>query len=456
MFKIELPELVKEIFNIADFNGFEIFLVGGCVRDSILGKTPKDYDFCTNLKPEEIINAFQDNGFWTIPTGIKYGTVTIVKDDQSFEITTYRTEGGYSDGRRPDGVEFVSSLEEDLSRRDFTINAMAYNPNVGIIDLFEGRRDLVDRVVRTVGNADDRFKEDFLRAMRAIRFSSQLGFRIDEEILIAINNSSSRELIKNISMERIQDEFCKILLSPNIDYGLILAKLLGDIIPEFDKSFIMTQNNPYHDYTVGTHTILTIEAIKEDDICLKLSAFFHDLGKVYTKTTDEDGVDHFHGHVEESRLIANRVMKKLKFSNAVIDKVDRLIKHHEREIEVDGKSVRKAMSKIGADIFADHISLKVADISAQNLDYFDERIKKYDNIFYLFYKILQDSQCFSLKDLQVNGEDIMIALDMKTGGEIVGKILNYLLELVIDNPKLNEYNILLDIAKTFNNIINER
>lgn len=438
---INLPQEVEFILNILNEASFEAFIVGGCVRDRILGNTPKDWDITTNAKPEEVRKLFEK----TIDTGIKHGTVTVLINNQNFEVTTYRIDGKYTDNRRPESVEFTSSLECDLSRRDFTINAIAYHPIKGFVDPFGGITDINNCTIKTVGNAAERFNEDALRMLRAIRFSAQLNFNIEANTLEAI--IASTLLIHNISPERIRDELTKILVSVHPEKLQLLRDtgLLRLILPEFDACFETTQNHPYHKYNVAMHSIKAVSSI-DAETALRWTMLLHDIGKHVTKTTDKNNIDHFYGHPHESMIAAKSILERLRFDNKTINKISRLIKHHDRAIAATDKSIRKAIQAVGDDVFLDLLKVEEADAKAQNLELSAEKLNKLDKIEQIYLEIKEKRQCLELKHLAVNGDDL-INLGFKPGLEI-GTILNKLLDLVIENPALNNKETLIQLVKS--------
>lgn len=441
---IHLPTSVLKVFEVLEEHSKEVFLVGGCVRDIYLNRVPKDYDFASNARPKKLMEFFKDKGFKTIPTGIDYGTITVLIENDSFEITTFRADGDYSDGRRPSVVEFSRSIDEDLKRRDFTMNALAFNPRTGVIDNHNGIKDLRNGIIRAVGDAETRLKEDFLRAFRAIRFANQLNMEIEKSIERTIEQNLG--LVKNVSKERINEELSKTLTSGNnLRYARLLANLFKDILPEFLNSFNTPQTHPYHSYDVGNHTIRVIDSV-ENSLVLKLTALLHDLGKPECKFTDDEGIDHFYGHNNASEKIAIRFLKDLKYSNDIIKKVTTLVKYHDRQMEPTKRSVKRALNKLGEDIFLNLLEIKRADIKGQNLEYID-RLKNIDEIEEIYQEILNEKQCFSLRDLALNGNDI-IDIGVSKGKE-VGDTLNMLLEKVIDYPELNNKEDLTRIVKEF-------
>lgn len=438
--KINIPDYAKYIIDKISEQGYEAYVVGGCVRDSLVGKTPNDWDITTSALPQQVKKIFNK----TIDTGLKHGTVTILVNKEPIEVTTYRIDGEYEDNRRPNTVEFTRSLIEDLKRRDFTINAMAYNDKDGLIDAFNGLEDLQKGVIRCVGKPCERFKEDALRMLRAIRFSAQLGYNIDDETNNAIKECSS--LIQNVSMERIQIELSKTLVSedPAKFMKIYECELMEYILPEFITCIGNSQNHPYHSYDIHEHLIKSVEAIKPDR-ALRWTMLLHDIGKPETKTTDKEGIDHFYGHVELSAKMASNILKRLKFDNKTINKVVRLIKVHDRRINNSPKSIRKAIKKIGDDIFLDYLLVQRADIMAQNINKMDKRLQMLDSIRNQYDEIKALSQCVSIKELKVNGKDL-IENGIKEGKQI-GYVLNELLDAVIIDPNKNQKETLLEIAR---------
>lgn len=440
--RINLPEKAKYIIKTITDAGYEAYVVGGCVRDSILGRTPEDWDITTSAKPEQVKELFQR----TIDTGLQHGTVTVMLDREGFEVTTYRIDGKYEDSRHPKEVTFTPNLEEDLKRRDFTINAMAYNEEAGLVDIYGGLQDIERKIIRCVGDAGERFREDALRIMRAIRFSAQLGYAIEERTKEAI-----RELAPNlsqISAERIQVELVKLLVSPHPDY-LRMAYETGVtkvILPEFDTAMETPQNHPHHKYNVGEHTLHALLEIKPER-CLRLAMLFHDIGKPATLTVDEEGITHFHGHPAVSEKMTEEILKRLKFDNDTIHTVCRLVLYHDygNDMEPEIRVVRRAVNKIGEDIFPELLQVKKADVLAQSMYLRDEKLESLEKWEELYQEIVKEDQCISLKNLAVNGKDL-IAAGRKPGKEM-GVILNRLLELVLEHPEYNNREILLKEAE---------
>lgn len=440
--KINIPKGAENIINTLQNNDFEAYVVGGCVRDSILGKEPGDFDITTNALPDETMNLFQPF-YKVIPTGLKHGTLTLLDEDGSqFEVTTFRIDGDYSDGRHPDEVLFTSSLKEDLSRRDFTINAMAYSEKAGLVDYYNGFNDLKNRVIRCVGNANDRFMEDALRMMRGVRFSAQLDFEIESDTKQAIMQNSS--LIKNVSMERIQLEFNKTIINaPMRIKELWELGLLKHFLPEYGLCIGAMQNHPYHIYSIDKHLLESMCHI-DAKVDLRLAMLLHDICKPETKTTDNNGIDHFYRHGELSSKKAEEILRRMKYDNKTIDRISVLIKFHDTEL-IEKKSIRKLLSKIGEENLRDLIKIKEADILAQNREFYQERHNKLEHITAELNEIIQEKNCFTLKDLEVDGSDLM-DIGFKPDKSI-GEALNWLLEMVIESPELNEREKLLALVK---------
>jgi len=437
---IKLPEKVKFIIETIQQAGFEAYAVGGCVRDSILGRDPDDWDITTSANPMQVKELFRR----TVDTGIKHGTVTVMLEKEGFEVTTYRIDGKYEDSRHPKEVIFTPSLEEDLKRRDFTINAMAYNEKNGIIDLFGGMEDIKNKKIRCVGDAQARFSEDALRIMRAVRFSAQLGYEIEERTAEAIKLLAPT--LKNISAERIQVELVKLVKSPNPDY-LRFAYNFGVtkiILPEFDAAMETEQNNPHHCYSVGEHTLQSMKEVEPDKV-LRLALLFHDFGKPVTITTDEKGIHHFHGHPAVSEELAGKILHRLRFDNDTIRKVTRLVYFHDygNGVKPTETIVRRAINKVGEELFPLFLKVRQADLNAQS-DY--KREEKQSNLEawkQIYEDILQRKDCVSLKTLAITGSDLIKA-GMSPGKEI-GETLNRMLELVLEHPEKNNREILLGL-----------
>ncbi|MBR5336764.1 MAG: CCA tRNA nucleotidyltransferase [Lachnospiraceae bacterium] len=438
--KITLPQNVCKIISDLESRGFEAFAVGGCVRDSILGRTPEDWDITTSARPEDVKAIYRR----TIDTGIEHGTVKVMMGDEGYEVTTYRIDGEYSDMRHPDRVEFTVSLEEDLSRRDFTINAMAYNESRGLVDLFGGMEDLRSGVIRCVGESGERFNEDALRMFRAVRFAAQLDFSIDKDTAEAIRELSGN--LKNISAERIQTELVKLITSshPERIRDCYEMGITAAVLPEFDVMMKTPQNHMHHMYDVGEHTIKVMENVLPSKV-MRLTALLHDVGKPATGTVDEEGYTHFKGHPNVGAEMAAGILRRLKFDNDSIHKVKTLIKWHDVRPDATEKNIRRLLSKVGEDLFPLLLDIKYGDILGQS-DYMrEEKLAILSDYRRCFEKIISEKQCFTIKDLAVDGHDLMDA-GIPAGVEI-GEKLKSLLEIVLEDPARNKKDVLLSYIK---------
>lgn len=440
---IQMPKDVIKIIELLYSYKYEAFIVGGCVRDSHLGKIPNDWDICTDCQPDFMIKIFEENGIKTIPTGLKHGTISLVINTEVYEVTTYRIEGEYIDNRRPSKVDFTKSLTEDLSRRDFTINSMAYNHKLGLADPFNGREDLKNGIIRTVGNPDERFREDALRIIRGVRFATQLGFDIHPNTAEAIKEY--RELLGNISKERIQSELNKILISSRPSKGFYLFKelsLLDFIIPELSACVDFNQKNPHHDKDVFEHIMAVLDNT-ERDLVLRLSALLHDIGKPLTFSEDEEGIGHFYKHHCVGSNISGEMLRSLKYDNNTIKQVMILVKEHMlRHDDISEKAIKRFINRVGKDNINRLFMLQRADIQASKPPH------DYSNVNYLenkCHEIINSKQPLTVKDLEINGYDL-INLGLKPGKEL-GFILDYLLEKILEEPELNTKEKLLTLAK---------
>lgn len=439
--KINMPENANRIIRTLQEAGYEAYIVGGCVRDAVLNKEPDDWDITTSAKPIEVKKLFDR----TIDTGLQHGTVTVMFGKEGYEVTTYRVDGKYEDHRRPNSVTFTSNLVEDMKRRDFTINAMAYNDAEGIVDHFHGVEDLESHVIRCVGNPSERFDEDALRILRALRFSAQLDFEIDENTKEAIRNQA--EFLKDISAERINVELTKLLMSDHPE-RLITAYELGVtriILPEFDAMMETPQFNRHHAYNVGEHTVKVIKAVPKDK-ALRWAALLHDVAKPVTQTNDGEW-DHFYGHNEKGVDMAAGVLRRLKFDNATIDRVKRLVYWHDYGMgQVPKiKAFRKALNKMGKDLFEDYTYIKYADIMAQSNYHREDKLNNLEVLKEYYKEIVDKEQCVTIKELAITGRDL-IDLGMKPG-PMLGATLNMLLDKVLEEPELNDKEKLIGIVK---------
>lgn len=431
-----MPKNVEKIIEHLNSAGYEAYVVGGCVRDSIMEKTPHDWDICTSATPEVVKSLFSH----TTDYGMKHGTITVFADKEGYEITTFRAETDYSDYRHPDTVEFVADLKSDLSRRDFTINALAYNNESQLIDMFNGLDDIRNQMIRCVGNADERFKEDALRILRALRFAATLGFDIEDKTSEAIHYNV--HLLKYIAEERKRDELMK-LLGGNYTTKILLeySDVIAEVIPEIQLCVGFNQNNRYHCYDVYEHMVHAVEnGITPIE---KFALLIHDIGKPHCYTEDKNG-GHFYGHPAISEEIAKDVVTHLKFDNDSKKAVLELVKYHDIEIPVTKKSVLKLLNRLGEERALQLMDIKLADILAHAPGTQDALIEKWKIFNRLLGEVLVEGNCFSRKNLAVNGNDIK-ALGVSEGPEI-GRIIQTLMGEVMSEQLANEKEVLLNRA----------
>lgn len=437
---VALPVSVREILSRLHQSGYRAYAVGGCVRDALLGRRPNDWDVTTSAVPSETAACFSDCRL--IETGIRHGTLTVLFDGDPFEITTFRTDGEYKDNRHPSEVRFAPRVEDDLSRRDFTVNAMAYNEEEGLIDLFGGREDLDRGIIRCVGDADARFREDGLRILRAIRFASVLDFSIDPATADAVHRD--KFLLSNIASERIREEFCKLLRGRGAvrilrEYADVCAEFLPEIVPTFG----FPQNTKYHCHDVWEHTLRAIEPSR-DDLSVRLALLFHDVGKPQKHTRDEDGVDHFKGHAEVSETLCNQAMRRLKFDNETRERVCRLVAAHDRVIPAQEKSVKRLMREMGDEDIDRLMEIKRCD-RLSHAEGHNTPSPDLQKIPELVRSIRASDACVSLRDLKINGKDLR-GIGVPDGRRM-GEILSALLEEVLDDRLPNERETLLRAAE---------
>lgn len=439
-----IPYNVSYILHKLDDMGYEAYIVGGCVRDMVMKRKPHDFDICTAASPQKVIEIFENEGFEVVPTGIKHGTVSVVIGKEVFEITTFRIDGDYEDGRHPSEVLFTSDINKDLSRRDFTINAIAYAPNKGIIDPFGGVLDIKNKRIKAVGNPNERFNEDALRILRALRFKATLGFDLAADTHCAMLDASKN--LEKISKERISSELNKMFEGEFL--GKVLDTLeweLRYVIPELQSMVGFNQRNPYHDYDVWQHTCRVVANCPKDRIA-RLAALFHDIGK--PASFQEEIINgeiryHFKGHAEKSVEITEKVLKELKFSNKDIEEILLLVKNHDVTFSPTKKFIRKMLTKMDKESLKKLIFLRVADVLGQKpFNKNDDRIKRAFETLNLLYHFDDEEECFSLKKLNVNGKDL-IQIGIKPGPGM-GEILNTLLELVIQEELENKKEVLLE------------
>lgn len=445
MNKITIPRGAKAIVQGLRYEHHDAYVVGGCVRDSLLGVEPKDWDICTSATPEEMKEYFNRISVKTIDTGLKHGTITVdMEQCGKFEVTTFRIDGNYSDNRHPDSVQFVDSIVQDLSRRDFTINAMAFNSG-GLVDPFHGRDDLENGIIRCVGNPDDRFKEDALRILRAMRFSSTYGFTIDEATSQSIHKN--KELLLNIAAERIQAELCRMLCGKGILNVLLeYSDVIATIIPEMEPCIGFDQNNRFHEYTVYDHIAHAVANYTGIDTVVNVSLLLHDIGKPCCYTVDEKG-GHFYGHGVSSHDITEKVLTKLRFDNKTKSDILELVLYHDAVIEPTPKTVRRWLNKIGERQFSRLLDIRMADILAHKKGTQESRIERCNALRTLANEIIEQEQCFKIKDLMIDGYDVMEILGVPEGKE-VGLVLSEILKLVIDEELENDRTALIGYIKT--------
>lgn len=436
---IEMPRGAEFILARLCEKGYEAYLVGGCVRDACLGKTPSDFDITTSALPEETKAIFSD--VETVDTGLRHGTLTVVSEDGTYEVTTYRVDNGYTDGRHPDSVSFTRSLREDAARRDFTVNAMAYSHESGIVDFFGGQEDLKAGIIRTVGDAAQRFSEDALRILRALRFSATLGFAIEEKT--ATQALSLRHLLHKISAERIREEMCKLICGKDATRVLsTFREVIAEAIPELMPTFDFDQKTPHHIYDLYAHTLAVVDAVPSSTR-LRMAALLHDIGKPRAFFTDENGVGHFYGHEAVSADMARAILTRLRFSTADTEYVVALVLHHGVSVPETPRMARRLLSKLGEDLYFALMQLKRADNLAL-APMHAARVADIEKAERLAREIIESRSCFTLASLAVSGKDL-IELGMKPGKEI-GRILNAALDAVMDEKLPNEREALLSFA----------
>lgn len=439
--KFIIPKDVKYVLNILSSNGFEAFVVGGCVRDALLDITPHDWDICTDARPDEIKNAFKD--FYTFDSGIKHGTISVVFNKEVYEITTYRIDGSYADNRHPEKVTFTNSIIMDLSRRDFTINAIAYNEYVGLVDPFDGQADIINRKIRCVNNPDKRFSEDALRIIRAMRFASTYGFDIEKETSEAIIRN--RELLNNIAAERINIEFTKLICGTDAENILNKFRdVVAVFIPELSVEFDYNQKSRHHNLDLWHHTTRSVNLIEPDSV-LRIAMLLHDIGKPQCKTTDEKGESHFIGHPTVSAEMSRVILRRLKYSSNFIDECVCLIRNHDVRYSGSPRQLKRLLEKIGESRTEKLFKIFRADIMAQSEYEKQKKLSLVDLAEKDFHNIIENEQCFSLKQLAVNGSD-MIAVGIKNG-RLIGDTLRKLLDMVINDEIENDRTLLLEKAK---------
>ena len=437
----EIPSGAQKILQTLTATGYEAYLVGGCVRDLLRGVEPHDWDICTSARPEETERCFA--GQRIIETGLKHGTVTVLEESEPYEITTYRTEGPYSDSRRPDFVRFVSSLEADLARRDLTMNAIAMGLDGSLRDPFGGAADIQTGLIRCVGEPDQRFQEDGLRVMRALRFAAVLGYEIEERTTQAIHEN--RHMLERVAAERIDAELCKLLVGTNV--GEILRQypdVFCQFWPQLEPLIGLEQNTPWHCWGGWEHTIHAVEAAPAD-LILRLTMLLHDIGKPTCRSTDEDGIDHFYGHPAVSAKLADEMLRGMRFDNKTRARVVALVERHDVQIPLRSQAIRKWLSRLGPETFFQLLEVKRADNMGQAGELVRDRLAELDALRTRAEEILAQGQCLSLKDLAVDGRDV-IAAGIAPGPE-VGRTLNALLERAVSGEVENQREVLLELLR---------
>lgn len=434
---IELPEHVTYILHTLAEHGHEGYAVGGCVRDVLLGRQPQDWDITTDAAPAQVRALFRR----TLDTGLQHGTVTVMLDHTGYEVTTYRIDGVYEDGRHPKEVSFTASLKEDLRRRDFTINAMAYNEKDGLVDLFDGAGDLRRGVIRCVGTPGERFAEDALRMMRAVRFSAQLGFEIEPGTFAAV--CALAPSIGRISAERIRTELLKTITSAHPMHMRLFYEtgLSRYFLPEWDAMMETEQNNPHHCYSVGEHVLHSLALVPPEKV-LRLAMLLHDVAKPLCRERDEAGIDHFHGHPQAGAEMARRILRRLKLDNETIAQVCGLIRWHDDNPPLTARNVRRAIFRAGESLYPAIFAVKRADIGAQSDYNKEEKLRYVDDYEAIYREIMEKKDCLSIKDLAVDGADLIAAGVPQ--GRTIGAYLNRLLELVLEEPQHNTRELLLE------------
>lgn len=432
-----LPENIQNCIDLLENAGFAAYAVGGCVRDACMGLTPHDYDLCTSALPQETEAVFR--AYRLVLAGEKHGTVTVITEDGPVEITTFRTEGGYRDNRHPDWVEFLSEIEGDLARRDFTVNAMAYSPKRGFADPFGGRADLENHILRAVGDPASRFREDSLRILRGARFAARFELTPEENTLNAMLSQAG--LMEHLARERVFDELCKLLLVAKAEDITRFAPLLAAVIPELAPMIGFDQHSPHHAYDLITHTAHVVEGVPPT-LPLRWAALLHDTGKVTTFTRDATGRGHFYGHAKESAAIAGGILRRLKAPTALREEVVTLIGRHMTRLQPERKLLRRQVSKFGFPMVESQLTLQEADMGSKGTGE-DDGSAVFSAVRGLLAELKAENACLSLKDLAVNGNDLM-ALGYR--GKAIGTCLNALLEQVVDERLPNERKALLAFA----------
>ncbi len=436
---MQIPSQIEEILGKLETAGYEAYIVGGCVRDEIMGKTARDYDITTSAEPGETERVFSDCRF--IETGLKHGTVVVLYKGLSVEITTYRIDGDYPDGRHPEKVSFSRNLKDDLARRDFTMNAIAYSPKRGLADVFGGEEDIKARVIRCVGDPEKRFSEDALRILRALRFSAVLGFDIEESTKKAI--FGKKETLQRVSKERTFSELKQLLCGVNVKSVLLeYREILAEIVPELKTMFDFEQGSKYHDSTLFVHTARAVEAAPQREE-MRLAMLLHDIGKPVCRSTDENGECHYYGHAEKSVQIADKILRDLKCDNLLRTRVCEIIKYHDMPLDNSEKTIKRRLAKYGGELFRDIMEAHIADDSAK-APFTLPRTQTAREAIRIAEIISKDEPCLSLRSLAINGNDLK---QLMKPSALMGEILEKLLDEVVDGVLENEKSALLERAK---------
>lgn len=434
----------KKIISVLSAAGYKAYFVGGCVRDFFMRRPFNDIDIASSSTPIETETALSAACIRCIETGIKHGMVTAIINGESFEITTFRSDGEYKDNRHPENVSFVTDVKTDLARRDFTVNAMAYNENDGLVDVFGGIDDINNKIIRCVGNPDKRFNEDALRIIRALRFSSVLGFEIEENTQKSI--FKNKDLLKNIAAERIFVELKKLLCGDNAESVLLKYKeVIAVVVPELAPCFDFAQNTKWHLYDVYTHIVKSVGFSPKTDY-MRLTLLLHDIGKPYCLKVDDRGVDHFKGHQEKGAFLAERALRRLKCDNATLKKVVTLISVHDEKIYLDSKSIKYWLRRLGDSATLDFLDVKIADMESHNLEFAGHEVEELERIKQKAIEIINSGEPYRISDLKIRGNDL---ISVGISGKSISDALNYLVEKVSDDKSLNDKNTLLKMAKDF-------
>lgn len=440
--KIALPDDVRLILSTLKENGYECFCVGGCVRDSLSKKPVNDWDFTTNATPDEVQRCF--SSYQTIDIGKKFGTICVVINGENYEITTYRIDNDYKDSRHPESVSFSKNLKDDLARRDFTVNALAYNEEVGVVDEYGGLNDLSLGVIRCIGDADERFNEDALRILRALRFASTYGYSIEQKTSESILRN--RENLNDIAPERITKELTRLLCGDNVDFILRRYRdVFAVIIPQIAGMFNFDQNTKHHNKDLWRHTVSAVKHTPADAV-LRMTMLLHDIGKPMTEHKDKKGASHFPNHPKLSCAMAKTILTDLRFPNDFISTVTLLIENHDNRYKAESPMIKRCMRDLGVENTRKLLTIQRADILAQSNYKRVEKLSTLDSVVEEFERILKEKECFNLDSLAVNGKDIIHLGVLK--GEKIGEILRTLLDNVIDGKLINEKSELLEFAKT--------